>query len=151
MIDVTPGPIALQLGPVSIPWYGVMYAVGLTLAGFVITREATRRGLRTDLIANGMIVVAIAALIGGRAYHVIDQWALYKDDPLKIILPPYAGLGAYGGLATGTLAAAWYIRRKHQSFWAWSDAVAPALFAMQFVGRLGHVVHQELYGQPTDR
>ena len=46
-----------------------------------------------------MIVVAIAALIGGRAYHVIDQWALYKDDLARIVLPPYTGLGVYGGIA----------------------------------------------------
>ena len=36
-----------------------------------------------------MIIVAIAALVGGRLYHVIDQWALYQDDLLKIVLPPY--------------------------------------------------------------
>ena len=46
-----------------------------------------------------MIIVAIAALIGGRLYHVIDQWALYQDDPIKIFLPPYSGLGVYGGIA----------------------------------------------------
>ena len=51
-----------------------------------------------------MIVVAVAAVIGGRLYHVIDQWQLYQNDLLKIVLPPYAGLGVYGGLATGTLA-----------------------------------------------
>ena len=34
--------------------------------------------------------MAIAALIGGRAYHVIDQWVLYKDAPIKIFLPPYS-------------------------------------------------------------
>src|SRR5262245_32548347 len=151
LIVVFPDPVAIHLGPVPILWYGVCYAVGLAATYIVITREARRRGLDSKLVDNGIIIVAAAALIGGRLYHVIDQWHLYQDDPLKIILPPYTGLGVYGGLITGTLAAAWYIRRKHQSFWAWSDAVAPALFAMQFVGRLGHVVHQELYGQPTDR
>ena len=45
-----------------------------------------------------MIIVAIAALIGGRLYHVIDQWVLYKDDLIKIFLPPYSGLGVYGGI-----------------------------------------------------
>ena len=74
------------------------------LAYFVITREARRRGLDERLVANGMIIVAIAALIGGRAYHVIDQWQLYKDDLIKIVLPPYAGLGVYGGIVAGTIA-----------------------------------------------
>ena len=59
-----------------------------------------------------MIIVAVAALIGGRLYHVIDQWALYKDDLLKIITPPYSGLGVYGGIATGIVAAFLYARYK---------------------------------------
>ncbi len=146
----TPDPIFIQLGPIPVYWYGICYAVGLVLVYFILTREARRKGMDANLVGDGMIIIAVAALIGGRLYHVIDQWALYKDDPLKIILPPYTGLGVYGGIITGTLAAAWYIRRKHQSFWAWSDAVAPALFAMQFVGRIGNFFNQELYGPPTD-
>ena len=63
------------------------------------TRPAS--GERAEILANAMIIVPIAALIGGRLYHVIDQWALYKDDPIKIVLPPYSGLGVYGGIAVG--------------------------------------------------
>ena len=88
-IAVTPDPIAFQLGPIPVYWYGVCYAVGLALAYLVITREARRRGLDARLVDNGIIIVAIAALIGGRLYHVIDQWQLYQDDLLKIVLPPY--------------------------------------------------------------
>ncbi|MHB8459017.1 MAG: prolipoprotein diacylglyceryl transferase family protein, partial [Candidatus Limnocylindrales bacterium] len=94
MIDITPNPIALQLGPLTIFWYGIGYAVGLAVAYFVMTSEARRRGHDADLLANGLIVVAVAALIGGRAYHVIDQWSnLYASDPIKVFLPPYTGLG----------------------------------------------------------
>ena len=77
-------------------------------------RIPRRRGLDARLVDNGIIIVAFAALVGGRLYHVIDQWQLYKDDLSKIVLPPYAGLGVYGGIVTGTIAA-WYItRRWHQ-------------------------------------
>ena len=96
-----------------------------------------------------MIVVAIAALIGGRAYHVIDQWALYKDDLLKIVLPPYTGLGVYGGIATGLVALVVYARMKQQPIWRWADIIAPALFTMQAVARWGNFFNQELYGPPT--
>ena len=150
LIAITPDPIAFHLGPIPVAWYGICYAVGLTLAYIVITREARRRGLNARLVDNGIIIVAAAALVGGRLYHVIDQWALYKDDPLKIILPPYAGLGVYGGIITGTIAA-WYItRRWHQSFAKWTDVIAPGLFVMQAVGRLGNFFNQELYGPPTN-
>jgi phosphatidylglycerol:prolipoprotein diacylglycerol transferase len=149
MIDITPGSIAIQIGPVPIYWYGIMYAVGLGAAYFLIVRQAARTGLNPELVGNGIIVVAIAALIGGRAYHVIDQWNLYKDDLIKIILPPYSGLGVYGGLITGVIAA-WILTRYHRvSFWRWADAIAPALFLMQAIGRWGNFFNQELYGPPT--
>ena len=93
--------------------------------------------------------MAVAALIGGRLYHVIDQWALYKDDPLKIVLPPYTGLGVYGGIITGTVAAFLYARYKRVPFLRWADIVAPGLFVMQAVARWGNFFNQELYGTPT--
>jgi phosphatidylglycerol:prolipoprotein diacylglycerol transferase len=148
-IAVTPDPIAFQLGPIPVYWYGVCYAVGLALAYLVITREARRRGLDARLVDNGIIIVAVAALIGGRLYHVIDQWQLYEDDLLKIVLPPYTGLGVYGGILTGTLAALVVTRLWKQSFWKWTDVIAPGLFVMQAVGRLGNFFNQELYGPPT--
>lgn len=150
MLDFTPNPIALQLGPLAVHWYGIAYAVGLFVAYVVITREARWRGLDTEVLGNGMIVVAIAALIGGRLYHVIDQWAVYRDDLLKIVLPPYAGLGVYGGIILGIVAAFLYARRKRQPFLRWADAVAPGLFVMQAIGRLGNYFNQELYGAPTN-
>ena len=149
MIDFLPPSIAIQLGPLPVYWYGICYAVGLSLAYVVIRRGVRARGLSENLFANGMIIVAIAALVGGRAYHVIDQWVLYKDDLLKIVLPPYSGLGVYGGIFTGVLAAAIYIRAHRQSFWTWADVIVPGLFAMEFVGRWGNFFNQELYGPPT--
>ena len=151
MIDLTPSPIAVQIGPIPIYWYGVGYALGLALAYLVITREARRRGHDPEPIANGLIVVAVAALVGGRLYHVIDQWGtLYAANPIRVILPPYTGLGVYGGLVTGTIAAAIYVRLKRASFWTWADIVAPGLFAMQAVARWGNFFNQELYGPPTN-
>ena len=137
MIDLTPSPIAFSIGPLVLHWYGIAH-------------EARWRGLDVRLLPNAMIVVAVAALIGGRLYHVIDQWQLYKDDPLKIVLPPYSGLGVYGGIIAGTVAAVLYARWKHQPFLRWADAVAPGLFVMQAIARWGNFFNQELYGAPTN-
>ena len=149
MITFTPDPIAIQIGPVPVYWYGLGYALGLAAAYAVLVREAKRLGQDPNIVGNGMIIVAIAALIGGRAYHVIDQWALYQDDLARIVLPPYSGLGVYGGLATGLLAVILYTRWKRLPFWTWADIIAPALFVMQAIGRLGNFFNQELYGTPT--
>jgi phosphatidylglycerol:prolipoprotein diacylglycerol transferase len=150
MIDVTPSPIAFSIGPLAVHWYGIAYAVGLAAAYLVISREARWRGLDVGQIGNGMIVVAIAALIGGRLYHVVDQWQLYRDDLAKIVLPPYSGLGVYGGIIAGTIAAYVYIRWRKEPFLGWADAVAPGLFVMQAVARWGNFFNQELYGAPTN-
>ena len=150
LIAITPDPIAFHLGPFPVYWYGVCYAVGLAAAYVVITREAHRRGLDARLVDNGIIIVAAAALVGGRLYHVIDQWQLYKDNLAAIVLPPYNGLGVYGGILTGTIALVIVTRRWHQSFWRWADVVAPGLFVMQAIGRWGNFFNQELYGPPTD-
>jgi len=61
-----------------------------------------------------MIVVAIAALIGGRAYHVIDQWALYKDDLPRIVLPRTRGLASTVG-SPRLVALVVYARRLQQA------------------------------------
>jgi len=149
MLDFLPNPIAFQLGPLPVYWYGIGYAVGLAAAYQIMVRLARWAGENRELVGNGMIVVAVAALVGGRAYHVIDQWALYQDDLLKIVLPPYTGLGVYGGIATGLVALVVYARRLHQPIWRWADIVAPALFTMQAVARWGNFFNQELYGPPT--
>ena len=149
MIDWTPSAIAIQLGPLPLYWYGIAYAVGLASAYWVMVRQARRFGEDPAIIGNGLIIVAIAALAGGRLYHVIDQWALYKDDLLKIFLPPYSGLGIFGGFVTGAIAVIFLVRYYRVSFWRWADIIAPGIFLMQAAGRVGNFFHQELYGPPT--
>src|SRR5512143_1813211 len=110
MIDFTPSAIAFHIGPIAVYWYGIAYALGLAAAYFVLVRQARRYGEDPEIVGNGIIVIAVAALVGGRLYHVVDQWVLYKDDPIKIFLPPYSGLGVYGGLVTGILAFIFLVR-----------------------------------------
>ena len=161
MIDITPDPVFLRLFGFPIYWYGIAYAVGLAAVYVVVTREARFRGLDESLIGTGMIVIAIAALVGGRVYHLIDQWHLYQNDPITAILPivrqpgggyafaGFTGLGVPGGIITGTLAGAIFVRVRRQSFFQWADVVAPGLFVMQAIGRWGNFFNQELYGPPT--
>jgi phosphatidylglycerol:prolipoprotein diacylglycerol transferase len=150
MIDFTPNPIALSVGSFEIRWYGIAYIAAILVALWVLMHEARRRGERTDIIIDGLIAIAAAALIGGRAYHVIDQWAYYKDHLANIVLPPYSGLGVYGGILTGLLVTVYLARRWKVSLWRWGDIIVLAMLAAQVVGRWGNFMNQELYGPPTD-
>jgi phosphatidylglycerol:prolipoprotein diacylglycerol transferase len=150
LIPFTPDPVALRLGPLTVHWYGIGYAVGLALAYVVMVREARRRGLDPGVVDQGIVVVLVAGLIGGRAYHVVDQWSRYSHDLVAVVRPPYTGLGVLGGIVGGTLALVVLLRRRGESFWRWADVVAPGAFVMQAVARWGNFFNQELYGPPTD-
>ena len=138
MIDITPDPVFLRVLGFPIYWYGIAYAVGLAAVYWVIVHEARFRGLDESVVGTGMIVVAVAALIGGRLYHVIDQWHLYADHPITAILPiaiqpdgsyafaGFTGLGVPGGIVTGTIAGWLYIRWKHR-LPAWAEGRARAV------------------------
>ncbi len=67
MLDFLPNPIAIQLGPLPVYWYGIGYAIGLAAAYLVMHRLAQRAGEDAEILGNGIIIVAVAALIGGRA------------------------------------------------------------------------------------
>jgi len=150
MIDFTPNPIALSIGSFEVRWYGIAYVAAIIAGTWLAMRLARQRGERTDMIVDALIVMAVAALLGGRAYHVIDQWGYYKDHLSQIVLPPYSGLGIYGGLFTGLLAMIWVARHYKLNFWRWGDIVVPSVLLAQVVGRWGNFMNQELYGPPTD-
>lgn len=149
-IPLTPDPVAFTVGTFPVHWYGLCYVVGLAGLYVVLVREARRRGLDTGVVDRGLAIVTISALAGARLYHVVDQWERYADDPLAIVLPPYAGLGVFGAILAGTLAMVVVLRRWGQSFWRWADVLAPAAFVMQAAARWGNFFNQELYGPPTD-
>ena len=100
IIQITPDPIAFSFGPFNIGWYGIAYVVALGVLLWVSQRQAIKRGYDPAHIGNAFLIVLPLAVIGGRLYHVIDQWGpIYSQNILRIFLPPYAGLGLYGGIA----------------------------------------------------
>jgi phosphatidylglycerol:prolipoprotein diacylglycerol transferase len=150
MIDWTPSPVALQLGPIGVPWYGIGYAVAIGFGVWLIGRQARRRGLDAAFINDALIPVVIFGIVGARLYHVVDQWQLYQNDLLRIVLPPYSGLALYGGVAGGIIGLLFAARRHGQSFLVWADVAIPSLFFGQAIARWGNFFNQELYGPPTN-
>jgi phosphatidylglycerol:prolipoprotein diacylglycerol transferase len=150
MIEWTPDATAIHLGPLALPWYGIGYAVAIAVGVWLVGVEARRRGLDASIIGDGLILVVVCGVIGARMYHVIDQWQIYKDDLLRIVLPPYSGLALYGGVGGGIVGVYLYTRRRGQSFLRWADAAVPSLFFGQAIARWGNFFNQELYGPPTN-
>ena len=151
IIQITPNPIAFGFGPLPIGWYGIAYVVALGVLILVTQREAARRGYDPAHVGNAFLLVLPFAVVGGRLYHVIHEWeAIYRADPLRIVLPPYAGLGLYGGVAGAALAIFIYVRWQRIPWRIGLDAVIPGTLFAQGIARWGNFFNQELYGPPTD-
>ena len=148
LISIFP-PTALQLGPLPIGFYGIGYVVGIAVMLWVSQGEARLRGLDPSLVTGALVPVAVGALVGARLYHVIDQWLYYRDHLAAIVLPPYSGLGLYGGIAGAIVGIAWHCRRHRIPLWRALDVVVPGTFLAQAIARWGNFFNQELYGPPT--
>jgi len=156
LIDVTPGPDLLVVGPLRIGWYGVGYILALIALVLVTQRGAARRGIDPRHVTAVLVPAAILALIGARLYHVIDQFdacglgqPCYRENLWAVVLPPYSGLGLYGGIAGAALGIFLYVRRHGIPFWRALDAVIPGTLFAQGIARWGNFFNQELYGPPT--
>jgi phosphatidylglycerol:prolipoprotein diacylglycerol transferase len=146
---VTPSS-GIEVGPITIGWYGIGYVVAIAVMIVVSQSEARRRGYDPGLVTGAIIPVAVCALIGARLYHVIDQWAYYRDHLAQIVLPPYQGLGLYGGIAGAIVGIAFHVRRHHIPLLLALDVVVPGTLFAQAIARWGNFFNQELYGPPTD-
>jgi len=149
LINVTPSS-GLDLGPITLGWYGVGFVIAAAVMVLVSQSEARRKGIDPSLVTNAIIVVAIFALIGARLYHVIDEWQFYANEPLKAVLPPYAGLGLYGGIIGAAVGIWVFLRGKTIPLSRALDVVVPGTLFAQGIARWGNFFNQELYGPPTD-
>jgi phosphatidylglycerol---prolipoprotein diacylglyceryl transferase len=142
-------PIALQLGPLSIHWYGIIMATAILAAAWLGTGEARRRGENPEIGWSMLLWAAVGGVIGARIYHVIHQWNFYSANPSLIPQVWNGGLGIPGAVAGGAAAVWAYTRIRGLPTARWFDIFVMALPLGQAIGRLGNFVNQELYGPPT--
>ena len=143
-------PTAFSLGPLDVRWYALFILVGIFAAIGLASWLAERRGLDGEFVLDLAPVVVIAALVGARLYYILLRWDYYLDHPAEAINVRLGGMTIHGGIVAGVLAVWWYTRRHNQSFFTWTDIIAPALALGQAIGRWGNWANQEAFGTPTD-
>jgi phosphatidylglycerol:prolipoprotein diacylglycerol transferase len=142
-------PIALQLGPLEVHWYGVIIASGVVLAVYLAIREAKRRHVAEDHILNLVLYSLPFALIGARTYYVAFEWDYYSQHPDQIIAIWNGGIAIYGALIAAAIVFIIYCHVKDLSIWLVLDIAAPTVMLAQAIGRWGNFMNQEAYGQIT--
>ncbi|WP_404454239.1 prolipoprotein diacylglyceryl transferase [Virgibacillus necropolis] len=141
--------VFLELGPLTIYWYGVIIAVGAFLGLYLATKESDRLGLKKDTFVDLVVFAIPIAIISARAYYVIFEWEEYAGGPWWDIFAIWnGGIAIHGALIGSVLTAVVYARVKKVSFWQLVDIAAPGIILGQAIGRWGNFMNQEAHGGP---
>ncbi|MGK8360080.1 prolipoprotein diacylglyceryl transferase [Corynebacterium amycolatum] len=141
-----------QLGPLPLRGYAISILVGVLVGIYWMQRRYAARGGDPELVLDIAIAVIPAGIIGGRLYHVATDWEKYFGpgaNPVDALKITNGGLGIWGAVALGVLAAWAVAKWRKVPFAPVLDAAAPAIILGQAIGRLGNWFNQELYGGPT--
>jgi prolipoprotein diacylglyceryl transferase len=138
-----------HLGPLFIHAYGLAYVVAVIAAVTITVRRWERLGGRRELVYEVAQWGFPAGLIGARLYFLATSWSEVPPQWWGPFAIWKGGLGIWGGIAGGTLAGMWVLRRRGADIPAFLDAAAPGLLVAQAIGRIGNYFNQELFGKPT--
>ena len=150
-------PVALQLGPLAIHWYGVTYLVAFA-AGWWLAKYRARQprsGWDPDEIGDAVFYIVLGVIVGGKVGSLLFyQGGQLIDDPLGTLNPfgpgGWRGMSFHGGFV-GVLVAFWlYARNTGRTFFQVADFFAPAFPLGLGAGRIGNFINGELYGRVTD-
>ncbi len=149
VIDIDP--VAFALLGVPVRWYGLILVAAAAIAIWLAQREGRRRGIDSQVVADAVIWVGGAALVGGRALYVIqNDLGSLAEHPTHILMVWTGGLSFYGGLIGGLLALVVFARRRGISARAAFDIAAPAVAIGQAIGHVGCLIGGDSYGAATD-
>ena len=142
-------PVALEIGPIAIRWYGIFVALGFLTGLLYVQHRAHKSGFGGERASNLVFLGLIGGLIGARLFYVFTNWAHFRDVPLEILRLDQGGLVFYGGLIGGaiTLVAACLISKIPMGFLA--DLLIPGLPLGHALGRIGCFLNGCCFGKPT--
>lgn len=143
-------PVALQVGPIAIRWYGVFMAISMALGLYYFLRDGRRRGLDEDDLYNIAIAAFVGGLVGARAVYVLTNWGDYAAAPWEILRVDHGGLSFHGAIVGGGLGSWLYARRRGIPFHRYADLAVPGIGIGIVLVRIGNLFNGEVLGRPTE-
>ncbi|MCQ2378831.1 MAG: prolipoprotein diacylglyceryl transferase [Victivallaceae bacterium] len=142
-------PIALELGPLTIRWYGVMAALGFLAGSFVINHYRDYAKISSDQASTMLLLTIFSGIAGARAFYVIQFFDYYRNDLWEIVRIDHGGLVFYGGLVAIPVLIL-YAKVQKIDFARLLDITAPALVLGHAFGRIGCFLNGCCYGKITE-
>jgi len=144
-------PVALQLGPLAIRWYGLMYLAGFAAAWWLGRVRACRPGavISGAQMDDLLFYAALGVILGGRlGYIFFYDFESWLADPMQIFRVWEGGMSFHGGFLGVLVGMWWYGRRISRAFFALTDFIAPLVPLGLLAGRIGNFINGELWGAP---
>ena len=146
-------PIAFQLGPLAVRWYGLMYLAAFAqfwLLGRYRAQKNAFLGWQPKDVEDLLFYGVLGVIIGGRLGEVLLYHPdYYLANPLEAFAVWKGGMSFHGGFL-GVLAAVWWWARKmHRPYLAVTDFIAPLVPLGYAFGRIGNFINAELVGRPA--
>jgi len=145
----SPSQNVLEIGPLTIHFYGIMIAIGVIVAVLVSKRRYERFGGDGELLERVAIWAVAIGFLGARFGYVLTHTGDFIDRPWGVLFIWEGGLALYGGLTIGALTAIILLRKWNGDIFAFGDAVAVGIPLAQAIGRWGNYFNQELFGTPS--
>ena len=146
-------PVAIQIGPVAVHWYGLMYLIGFA-AGWLLLRRRIDRGhapIDRAQLDDLVFWAAVGTLAGGRiGYMLFYQSAELAAAPWTLFYVWEGGMSFHGGLLGVIAAMGWLAYRHGRNLVDITDFIAPVVPIGLGAGRIGNFINGELWGRPSD-
>jgi len=145
-------PVFLEMGPLKIYWYGLMYLIAFVGCWFLMRLRANQdKAWGKEDVSDLLFYAALGVVLGGRlGYMLFYNFHYLFSEPLSLFRVWDGGMSFHGGFL-GVLFAFWYFARKtNKGFIQVSDFVAPVVPLGLAAGRIGNFINGELWGRATD-
>ena len=145
----SPGAIALNIGPLSIRWYGIFIGIAFLVAYYFIEKLVIKNELNLNHFSNLIFLVLVFGILFARLYFVFLSWDYFKDHLGEIVQIQNGGQSIHGGIFGGVLAGLVYVKVNKISFFKYADVFAVSLPLGQAIGRWGNFFNNEAFGVPA--
>lgn len=142
-------PVAFRIGNFEVYWYGILIAAALVICIALALKQAKKCNFPDTLIYDTMLVTIPCAIIGARAYYVIFNWDIYKNNPKSIFDTRAGGLAVYGGIIACIIGLLIMCKIRKIPFTSLADFCVVYLPLGQAIGRWGNFFNQEAFGTTT--
>jgi phosphatidylglycerol---prolipoprotein diacylglyceryl transferase len=151
-IYININPVLLQLGPIAIRWYGLMYVVAILVGFQAIRGYIKRKGIDEETAYRVLWWCIAAGVLGGRLYFVIQQPDLVQNyllNPVRIIATWEGGMAFYGAIFLIIPTLIWRAKVERINPLVLLDAGVLLGAIGQIFGRFGNLINGDIIGYPS--